>query len=108
MMSCKQPRSAVTAIVKVGIASGAWETVARARAAAVNPGVQPSPRGSAAFVPLADSEAGVRVTVTHNYRHVEIRMIAVESDGSVRDGVSLMQVRSDTIGHTTMSFPGLS
>ena len=59
-------------------------------------------------MPLADSEAGVRVTVTHNYRHVQIRMIAVESDGSVRGGTNHYQVVSDKIGHTTMTFPGLS
>ena len=47
MISCKQPRSAATANVKIGIASGAWETVARARADAVNPGGQPSTNGVA-------------------------------------------------------------
>jgi hypothetical protein len=71
MISCKQPRSAVSANVKVGIASGAWETVARARAGAVNPGAQPGPKGSAMFLPLADTEGGVRVRVTHTYRDME-------------------------------------
>ena len=108
MIACKQPRSAVTANVKIGIACGAWETVARARAGAVDPGAQPGPKGSAMFLPLADTEGGVRVSVTHDYRDTDLRLIAFEADGSPRTGASLEQSLSEAIGHTTMTFPGLS
>ena len=60
------------------------------------------------FPPLGDSEEGVRVTVTHNYKGMDIRLIAVESDGSSRSGTNHYQAVSDKIGHTTMTFPGLS
>jgi len=108
LISARFPRPAQTANVRIGIAYGPWLTAASTRADAINPGPQSFGQGTAAFLPPTDTKAGVRVSVTHDLKDMEMRIIAVGSKDSVQAGADLHQAIWETLGHTTMTFPGLS
>ncbi|MCU0787796.1 MAG: hypothetical protein MUC91_06335 [Verrucomicrobia bacterium] len=108
MISAKQPRSATTANVRIGIASGAWETIAKAQARAIPPLPQPSAHGEVAFLTPSAKDDSLRLTATHTIKDMELRLVAVEADGTEHVGSDVDQMLSDTMGNTTVTFAGLS
>jgi serine/threonine protein kinase len=108
MISAKLPRPTQTANVKIGIASGAWETIAKAQARAISPSPQPSAHGEVVFLTPSAKDDSLRLTATHTIKDMELRLVAVEADGTEHVGSDVEQMLSDTMGNTTVTFAGLS
>src|SRR5690606_11753229 len=108
MISTKQPRAAKTMNVSIGVAAGPWETIAEARANKIPPLPKPTKYGDVLFQQPSEVDKGIRCTVTHTFRGMDMRLIAMKDDGTERLGTEPEQVKTDKLGSTCVTFPGIS